>query len=193
MTGLTDLIGRGTAADAATDAYVAHAETLVDAAVERLRRRFDRGGLMSGRHIRVGTRGSLLARAQASLVAQALAAVDVHAEIAVVATSGDVRPPDTAWGEGAFVDALETALRAGEIDAAVHSAKDVPTDREATDDLVVAAYVARIDARDTLVVPGWQPAGIDRRPARSRHGGHRQSSTRRLPAVESARICAFVP
>ena len=47
-----------------------------------------------------------------------------------VQTEGDRRAPDTAWGEGAFVAAIERALLDGRVDAAVHSAKDVPTDED---------------------------------------------------------------
>jgi len=106
---------------------------------------------MSQARIRLGTRGSVLARVQADLIARALQDRGNEVEIIVVSTSGDVRAPDTPWGEGAFVDAIEAALRAGEIDAAVHSAKDVPTDVEVDPDLVVAAYFERVDPRDALV------------------------------------------
>jgi hydroxymethylbilane synthase len=109
---------------------------------------------MNDRPTRLGTRGSTLARAQAALVARALAGAGADVELVVVTTSGDVRAPDAAWGEGAFVDALEVALRAGDIDVAVHSAKDVPTDRDAAPDLVIAAYLDRADARDALVMRG---------------------------------------
>lgn len=72
-------------------------------------------------------------------------------EIVTVVTAGDRRAPDTAWGEGAFVGALEDDLLAGRIDLAVHSAKDVPLDRPAG--LVTAAYPGREDPRDALVLP----------------------------------------
>jgi hydroxymethylbilane synthase len=68
-----------------------------------------------------------------------------------IVTSGDIRPVDTPWGEGAFVDALEAALREGRIDAAVHSAKDVPVGEDEPADLLVAAYPERADPRDSLV------------------------------------------
>jgi hydroxymethylbilane synthase len=107
---------------------------------------------MTGPQLRLGTRASQLARAQAALVADALAGMEVDVELVPVTTSGDVRSPDTAWGEGAFVDALESALRDGRIDAAVHSAKDVPVDRDAAADLLVAAYLRRADPRDALIL-----------------------------------------
>ena len=102
------------------------------------------------RTLRLGTRGSRLALVQSHLVADALAAAGLHVELVTIVTSGDVRAPNTAWGEGAFVGALETALLAGEIDVAVHSAKDVPIEPE--DDLAIAAYPPRADAADALVV-----------------------------------------
>ena len=78
------------------------------------------------RVLRLGTRGSTLARRQSTLVAEALRAIGCEVELVTIVTSGDVREPDTAWGEGAFVGALEAALLEESIDLAVHSAKDVP-------------------------------------------------------------------
>jgi hydroxymethylbilane synthase len=90
-----------------------------------------------------------LALVQSNLVADALAAAGLTVEIVTIVTSGDVRKPNMAWGEGAFVGALETALLSGEIDLAVHSAKDVPIEPEG--DLAIAAYPLRADPRDALV------------------------------------------
>jgi hydroxymethylbilane synthase len=107
--------------------------------------------------IRVGTRGSALALAQARLVVEALARAGVPAEPAVIVTAGDRRAPDSAWGEGAFVSALEDALREGRIDVGVHSAKDLPTAEDAR--LGIAAYLPREDPRDALVgreAVGWR-------------------------------------
>jgi hydroxymethylbilane synthase len=67
-----------------------------------------------------------------------------------VETSGDRRTPDTAWGEGAFVAAIERALLDGRVDVAVHSAKDVPTQEDPR--LRIGAYLPRADPRDALVV-----------------------------------------
>jgi hydroxymethylbilane synthase len=107
---------------------------------------------LNGSVVRLGTRSSALARAQATIVEQALDRLGLGVEVVPITTSGDLRAPDTAWGEGAFVDALEAALREGCIDAAVHSAKDMPIGRDAAADLLVAAYLPRADARDALVV-----------------------------------------
>lgn len=105
---------------------------------------------MKNHEIAVGSRGSLLALAQAKLVAEAFERAGQRSRIVVVETEGDRRAPDTAWGEGAFVAAIERALLAGRVDVAIHSAKDVPTDEEPR--LEIAAYLPRDDPRDALVV-----------------------------------------
>jgi hydroxymethylbilane synthase len=92
--------------------------------------------------LRVGTRGSALALAQARPVAAAVAG-----EVVVVRTSGD---RGVAVGDKSrWVSELEEALLGGEIDLAVHSAKDVPT--ELADGLALLAAGARADPRDALV------------------------------------------
>ncbi|HUQ78995.1 MAG TPA: hydroxymethylbilane synthase [Patescibacteria group bacterium] len=111
---------------------------------------------MIGRRIAIGTRGSALAMVQARLVSEALARDGRSSRIVVVETAGDQRAPDTAWGEGAFVAAIEDALLDGRVDVAVHSAKDVPTDVDPR--LRIAAYLARADPRDALVVRVDAPA-----------------------------------
>lgn len=105
---------------------------------------------MNASPVRVGTRGSQLARAQARLVVAALERSGAVVDLVVVETAGDRRAPDTAWGEGAFVAAIERALLAGEVDIAVHSAKDVPTAEDPR--LRIAAFLPRADARDALVL-----------------------------------------
>ncbi|HET7702854.1 MAG TPA: hydroxymethylbilane synthase [Candidatus Limnocylindrales bacterium] len=108
--------------------------------------------------LRLGTRGSLLARTQSGLVAEALAALGVEVELVEIVTTGDRRPADTTWGEGWFVTSLRDALLGGEIDLAVHSAKDVPIEEVAG--LVIAAMPERADPRDALVLhPGAAAAG----------------------------------
>jgi hydroxymethylbilane synthase len=106
---------------------------------------------VSATRIRLGTRASRLALIQADIVATALRDRGIEVDLVEIVTAGDVRAPDTPWGEGAFVDALETALRDGVVDAAVHSAKDMPIPDEGSQDLVVAAYPLRADPRDVLV------------------------------------------
>jgi hydroxymethylbilane synthase len=110
--------------------------------------------------LRLGTRGSLLARTQSMLVADALerAHPGLKVEMVIVKTTGDAitdRPLHEAGGKGLFTKELEQALLAGDIDFAVHSYKDVPVTMPLVDqaDLVVAAVPAREDPRDVLASP----------------------------------------
>jgi hydroxymethylbilane synthase len=101
--------------------------------------------------LRVGTRGSALAVAQTTTVADALsAATGRPTTIVTVRTEGDVstRPLAQLGGTGVFAAALRRALLDGECDLVVHSLKDLPTTPEPG--LVVAAHPARADARDAL-------------------------------------------
>ncbi len=124
---------------------------------------------MNSSQILIGSRGSQLALAQAKLVVDALERAGRKSRIVVVETEGDRRPPDTAWGEGAFVAAIERALLAGRVDVAIHSAKDIPTDEDQR--LQVAAYLARDDPRDALVVrAGAEEQRLDDLPPNSRVG-----------------------
>jgi hydroxymethylbilane synthase len=99
--------------------------------------------------IRLGTRGSRLALVQSELFAQRLRDEGYDVAVVRILTEGDVRPIDMSPGEGVFVAALARALIAGEIDIAVHSAKDIPLDEDP--ELVIAAYPDRADPRDALV------------------------------------------
>lgn len=98
--------------------------------------------------LRLGTRGSPLARAQARLAAEALTAAGVEVEMVIVSTHGDAAQstPLGELGPGAFASALEEALLANEIDVAVHSAKDLTGDE--LDGLTLAAFLPRADPRD---------------------------------------------
>src|SRR4051812_9523944 len=100
------------------------------------------------RVLRVGTRGSLLARAQTDLI---VAALGRPVEIVPIVTDGDrsAAALDQIGGTGVFVSALRAALLAGEIDVAVHSYKDLPTAPAAG--IVIAAVPVREDPRDALV------------------------------------------
>jgi hydroxymethylbilane synthase len=107
--------------------------------------------------------------AQARLVGMALSDAGHPNTIVVITTEGDRRAPDTAWGEGAFVTAIERALLDRRVDIAVHSAKDIPTEEDAR--LRIAAYLARADARDALVVrEGAKDRRVDDLPAGARIG-----------------------
>ena len=132
--------------------------------------------------VRIGTRGSALALAQATMVRDALAAVGVTASLTIITTEGDRRAPDTAWGEGAFVTAIEAALVGGEIDAAVHSAKDVPTDEDPR--LAIAAFLERAPSGDVIVLPAGRPAAsLDDLPHGARVGTDSPRRTAFLRAV----------
>ncbi len=103
--------------------------------------------------LRIGTRNSELARAQAGSVAARLEAAGHSAELVPVTTAGDrSRAPvfSDIGSQGVFVRDISRALVAGTIDLAVHSYKDVPTDNP--DGLVIAAVPPRLDAADCLLV-----------------------------------------
>jgi hydroxymethylbilane synthase len=122
-----------------------------------------------GAEVAIGSRGSALALAQARLVHEALEGAGRSSRIVIIETEGDRRAPDTAWGEGAFVAAIERALLAGRVDVAVHSAKDVPTLEDPR--LRIAAYLPRADPRDALVVRADAAARrLDDLPSGSRVG-----------------------
>jgi hydroxymethylbilane synthase len=99
--------------------------------------------------VRLGTRGSQLALVQAGLVADLLRRAGQEVDIVRIVTEGDLRPVDLSPGVGVFVAAIARALVAGEIDLAVHSAKDLPLEEEP--ELVIGAYPGRADPRDALV------------------------------------------
>ncbi len=110
--------------------------------------------------LRIGTRGSPLALAQAEETRDRLMAAhglpEAAFRIEVISTTGD-RVQDRALrelgGKGLFTKEIEEALQSGRIDMAVHSMKDVPTARQAG--LVLAAYLPREDVRDALVSPDY--------------------------------------
>lgn len=102
--------------------------------------------------VRIGTRGSKLAVTQTTIVAQDLARLTGRQfEIVKVTTHGDVNRASlsTIGGQGVFATELREALRAGEVDIAVHSLKDLPT--APAPGLRLAAHPAREDARDAVV------------------------------------------
>jgi hydroxymethylbilane synthase len=98
--------------------------------------------------VRLGTRGSALALAQARLVARLLEGVEpgLTVELVEITTSGDRGSP--VGDKSRFVKEIEEALLAGEIDIAVHSAKDVPG--VLPDGLGIVGVPEREDARDAL-------------------------------------------
>jgi hydroxymethylbilane synthase len=113
-----------------------------------LRRSPDQAPAMA---LRLGTRGSALALAQSQMVADALAAATGRpVELVRIVTAGDrSAAPVAALGVGVFVSALRDALLSGEIDFAVHSYKDLPTNPHPR--LTTAAVPEREDPRDALI------------------------------------------
>jgi len=108
----------------------------------------------------LGTRGSELARAQARLVEKAIQTMRTEAKIEtkIIATKGDkVRVLDLRAGrKGLFTAEIERALVAGDIDVAVHSAKDLPS--ETSPDAEIAAVLPRAAVDDILV--SQHPGGL---------------------------------
>lgn len=113
---------------------------------------------MTSSRIRIGTRGSPLALAQANEVRRRLAAAhadlaaDGAVEIVVIRTSGDRLQQGTlaeSGGKGLFTKEIEEALLDGSVDIAVHSMKDVPT--VLPDGLVIDCVLPREDPRDALI------------------------------------------
>ncbi|HEU0208184.1 MAG TPA: hydroxymethylbilane synthase [Candidatus Udaeobacter sp.] len=103
----------------------------------------------------LGTRGSELARAQTLLVEKAIRAVhsSVAVETKIIATRGDTPNvvESRAGRKGIFTAEIERALLAGEVDVAVHSAKDLPS--ETSPGAQIAAVLPRASVNDVLVSP----------------------------------------
>ena len=111
---------------------------------------------MNSISLKIGTRGSPLALAQArevrALLARAHGCDLERFEIVVIRTSGDMiqdRALAEAGGKGLFTKEIDAAMLTGEIDVAVHSAKDLPT--VLPEGIVVAGYLPREDVRDALI------------------------------------------
>jgi len=130
------------------------------------------------RHLRIGTRGSLLAKWQAESVRKQLfAGAGVEAEIVIIKTSGDkqqLSPLTQIGGKGIFIKELEEALLEESIDLAVHSVKDVPTDTPSR--LMFPAVCRRDDVRDCLVGANSATLGTLRHGARVGTGSLRRQA-----------------
>jgi len=110
------------------------------------------------RRLRLGTRGSALALWQARSVAAALEQRGAGVDVVRITTHGDRRqdvPLPEIGGKRVFVKEIEDALLAGEIDLAVHSAKDMAA--ESVPGLALAAALPREDPRDALVLGVQSP------------------------------------
>ena len=118
-----------------------------------------------------GTRGSNLARTQTEHVVSLLkqAVPEAEAEIKIISTTGDEVtdvPLSQIGSFGLFTKQLEAAMLNGDIDVAVHSLKDMPT--QSPDELVLAAVPKRHSPYDAFVSARW--ASLDALPAGSRVG-----------------------
>jgi len=135
------------------------------------------------RPLRIGTRGSLLAKWQAEYVRKRLfSATGMEAEIVVIKTQGDKfanSPLTQIGGKGIFIKELEDALLDESIDVAVHSVKDIPT--EVHSRLSFPAVFRREDVRDCLVSASGATLAELRQGARIGTGSlRRQSQLRHL-------------
>jgi hydroxymethylbilane synthase len=134
------------------------------------------------RPLRLGTRGSPLALAQASQIAQQLREqCGRPVAVVTVATPGDksMAPIEQLGTTGVFTTTLRQALLGGEVDLVVHSAKDLPT--APVPGLQVAAFPAREDPRDALVWP--RGSSLDALPDGARIG---TGSPRRAALLRAA-------
>jgi hydroxymethylbilane synthase len=116
--------------------------------------------VVTDRSLRLATRGSPLALWQARRVAALLDGIGVATSLVIVETVGDQRadlPLEQLGGQGVFVKEVQAAVVRGDADAAVHSAKDLPSDAAfGAPGLVLAAFPERADPRDVLVGAGVQ-------------------------------------
>ena len=140
--------------------------------------------------LRIGTRGSPLALAQAHMVADALRAkAGVASEIVPITTSGDViqdRALAEVGGKALWTKELDRALLDGRTDLSVHSMKDVETIRPET--LVIAAMLERADTRDRLI----GAESLDALPKGARVGTSSPRRTAQLLARRPDLHCAII-
>jgi hydroxymethylbilane synthase len=129
---------------------------------------------MSALKLRLGTRGSDLARTQSGSIAARLRAAGHEVELTIIKTAGD-RDASAAFGsigpQGVFVREIEQALVERRIELAVHSFKDLPT--KSPDELTIAAVPARVDPADLLLI---------------RDGAHDPAAGGWLPLARNARV-----
>ena len=117
----------------------------------------------NSRTLRLGTRGSKLAKWQAEWVAGELKRLGQTVELIEIATSGDLQQVvavEEIGTRGVFTKEIQRALLKGDVDLAVHSLKDLPT--EPVDGLVLAAVPGRESTADVLVLARSHPEGTRR-------------------------------
>jgi hydroxymethylbilane synthase len=128
--------------------------------------------------LRIGTRGSQLALWQAQAVAGLLKAAGVQSELVIIKTTGDRiqnAPLTEAGGKRLFVKEIEDALIAGEVDLAVHSAKDMPA--ALAEGLALTAALPREDPRDALIAPQGAHSTADLAAVRETLGARQRIGT----------------
>ncbi len=111
-----------------------------------------------GTHLKLATRGSALARWQATMVKERLESRRMTVELVEVETTGDAVRDELIHRlgtTGAFVRSLDERVLSGELDGSVHSMKDMPT--EQPEELVVAGIPERSQPNDVLVTPDGTP------------------------------------
>ncbi|MCB0503584.1 MAG: hydroxymethylbilane synthase, partial [Bacteroidetes bacterium] len=135
----------------------------------------------------IGTRGSELALWQANFTKHKLETAGYEVEIHIIKTRGDKIQHlsfDKIEGKGFFTKEIEDALLNKEIDLAVHSCKDLPT--ESPEGLTIAAYSARAAAQDVLLIRN--EGHNDRLPLELKEGAIvGTSSARRKAQIKSFR------
>ncbi|WP_347243036.1 hydroxymethylbilane synthase [Thermogutta sp.] len=110
---------------------------------------------MTSRRLRIGTRGSQLARWQAEWVRTQLQELGIEAELVLITTSGDRHQQwsvEALGTTGVFTKEIQQALLSREIDLAVHSLKDLPT--RSVPGLTIAAIPPRGPVEDMLITRG---------------------------------------
>lgn len=136
--------------------------------------------------LRIGTRGSLLARTQSEWVARRIEEdAGPRVELEIIRTSGDIwndRPLSEIGGRGLFTRELDLALREERIDIAVHSLKDLPT--ALPTGVSIGAVPRREDARDVLIGPERTATTVRTLPPGARVG---TSSLRRAAFLRALR------
>ena len=140
---------------------------------------------LTNRTLRIGTRGSLLALKQSTMVKETLESLwsGLRVELHIIKTTGDKIldvPLAKVGGKGLFVKEIEDALLAEQVDLAVHSIKDVPA--LLPPGLEIGAIPRREDPRDVLITRSGE--GLDALPSGARVG---TSSLRRSAQLKSQR------
>lgn len=146
--------------------------------------------------LRIGSRDSALAVVQSRLVMDALQAAhpDLELELVTMKTTGDKildRTLDKVGGKGLFVKELDVALREGRVDLTVHSCKDLPMETPA--DLPIAAFLAREDPRDVLVLPEGALAWDVKLPVGSASPRRRVQLRERFPGLAVQPVRGNIP